>query len=210
MNLPVRYAGFWRRFAAACIDLLLSTPFYIALRWLLPSPSWLADTVFIFLWLGFYVLLFASPKQGSPGMWMMGFRIVSAKDHARISYGRALWWAASSLAGWLAVGAGVLYLQLRYNLDSISACAYARFSPALERQCGGRSLDDLFGTGGLQAFLFWAMIALGAFFGISFIWALSIGLSGEKTGFHNVLCGTRFIRNERSKGHDHPFHAEGS
>jgi uncharacterized RDD family membrane protein YckC len=201
MDSPVHYAGFWRRFAAACIDLLIFTPGYVALRYALPRPPGLADGVFILLALALYAWLFSSGKQGSPGMWAMRFRIADTHGK-RISFSRALWWGVTSAAGWLAVGAGVLYLQARYDLDAINACLNApeaEILPGGQVSCGlnDAASSQVFGPGGYQTFLFWAMLALGGFFAISLLWAFSIGLSKEKAGFHNVLCGTRFILRAR-------------
>ena len=90
------YAGFWRRFASACIDLALYAPIYLGLRYgfdialghapgvsaadanidfagTAARPSeiyrWWFEGLFGLIAIATYCAFFASPMQGSPGMY---------------------------------------------------------------------------------------------------------------------------------------------
>lgn len=186
------YAGFWRRAAAAVIDLVLSAPFYILLQAMFGSHGFMAEVVFTVLFFGLYVVFFASAWQGSPGMRLMKVQIVDTNG-ARIGYGRATWWVATSMVGAAIVFGGVLWMRSRFDLDRINALlqgAQAQQVPVEDaiaqiEAIAGMPFPEFYGL--LLTSFFVAMV-------LSFAWMLSVALGKQKAGLHNRLCSTRLIR----------------
>jgi len=216
-NIP--YAGFWVRFFAACIDLAFYTPFYFltyaivrmfqamgmssleiakeAMGEVPASMNWTAEIIFVALGLLSYAWFFASKWRGSPGMKLLGIHIETAAG-GRVSFLRALIWGITGTIGWLIAGAGVLYLQIHYNVEAINACllsGQAFLTPEGNLDCGnGVNTAELLGEGGFARFMQLSTIASLLCFLLLFIWALSIGLARDKAGFHNRICGTRMVK----------------
>jgi uncharacterized RDD family membrane protein YckC len=206
------YAGFWVRFIAACIDLLVYAPVFVGLRYgldriahasgavdasvdyisaqILPSTTyqWTVEGVFDVLALLTYAWFLSCRWQGSPGMYVMKFHI-GDKDGKRIGFLRAFMWCLTAVIGWLLCFAGVLYMQKDIFIvkDMLVSCNDQKVDipdciPEIEKVIGipFASYEQLiFAAAGLAVFLY-------------LIWALSIALPKDKTGFHNLLCGTRF------------------
>jgi uncharacterized RDD family membrane protein YckC len=186
----IQYAGFWIRVCAAIIDTILYIPFYYTFVKLFPSPQFLGDGIFMVFALFTYTWWFASKWQGTPGMRVMKFHVCDVNGK-RISYLRSFIWGITGTFGWLIMGAGLFYLMQKYDIEAINHYMYSPevkengFDPAMLEQLLGTSIQD---------YLFYAAIAVGLFFLTSFIWSLSIGLSKQKAGFHNVICRTRFVK----------------
>lgn len=211
------YEGFWKRFFAACIDLALYMPVYIGLRYLfdivalhipgLPLTSvdadfasaasrpseiyrWWFESFFGIFALGTYAWFFSSKWQASPGMHLLKFRITDGQGN-RISYMRALAWGVTGTFGWLICCAGILYLQkdIQAVHDMLISCQEQKIDavdciPEIEKVIGipFASFERLmYAAAGLCFFMF-------------LIWALSIALPKDKTGFHNLICNTRFLK----------------
>lgn len=193
LHVPhAHYAGLWIRVAACCIDLALFTPPYLLLRALLPDARLLAESVFAILALLAYAAFFSSCWQGSPGMRVTGVYICTVSGK-RLRFSHALAWGLAGTAGWLVCFAGIMYLTARFDLDAINQFLLSR---GFEHLPGG--LDDPAVTAMIgvpyQEYMFLLLAALGITLVLSFLWALSIALPQEKTGLHNVICRTRFLR----------------
>lgn len=186
------YAGFWRRFLAVCIDLLLSAPFYYGIKALVGPQSWLGEIVFAIVMILAYPAFFSSRLQASPGMFLLKFRITDAEGQ-RISFGRGVYWIATSLVIWLICFAGIAYLQSQFDLYGIAqlrlSCLQQNIAEEECRHIIAESANNISYTD----FMLLIYASLGLFVFLTFIWALSIALPKDKTGFHNLLCGTRFL-----------------
>jgi uncharacterized RDD family membrane protein YckC len=170
------YAGFWRRFLAVCIDLLLSTPVYYGVKALAGQQGF-----------------FSSRWQASPGMYVLRFRITDAHG-ARIGFGRGLYWMATSLVMWLICFAGVAYLQSQFDLYGIAQLRLSCLQQNIAEEECRNIIQESANNISYTAFMLLVYASLGLFVFLTFIWALSIALSRDKTGFHNVMCGTRFFK----------------
>jgi len=212
------YAGFWVRFLSVCIDLLLCAPIYYGIRFVFDLAlaqstgvsmanatvdfagtaakphelyQWWFESGFAILVLALYAGFFSSKWQGSPGMHLLKFRITDIEGR-RIGFKRGLLWCVTSVIIWVICFAGIAYLQSRFDL---SAIAQIQFS-CLEQNIAPddclheiESITDIPFTSFLE--LIYASLALFLF--LALIWALSIALPRDKTGFHNLICGTRFL-----------------
>lgn len=212
------YAGFWLRFIAACIDLVLYMPVYwgmgIAFDYaclhvlgvsmtdasvdyadVTPSTPhevyrWWFESIFGVVALLSYSWFFSSKWQASPGMHLLKFR-VTGEEGQRIGFLRALAWGITGTFGWLICCAGVLYLQKDIMIvrDMLDSCKEQNVDMAdcvteVEKAIGISFISFqhlMYAAAGLTVFMF-------------LIWALSIALPRDKTGFHNLICGTRFLK----------------
>jgi uncharacterized RDD family membrane protein YckC len=218
------YAGFWVRFGAACIDLILYLPLYFAMgygfTWLskfLPNAASLADSskdatdyavntiqtlggplhnwfeaAFFVVSLVTYAWFFASKWQGSPGMHLLKFHICDTEGR-RITFKRALLWGVTGSIGLMICFAGVFYLQTKFDINAVNQLAQSCNEQKIDMDDCYKEIEDithipyknyvslLFGAAGMAIFLM-------------FIWILSIALPKDKTGFHNLICHTRFVK----------------
>lgn len=187
------YAGFWVRFFATCIDMALYIPFYYALKLSFGEVyNWWAESVFLGFALITYAMFFASPLKGSPGMYMLKFHICDTYGK-RISFLRALSWGITGSIGWAFCFAGVIYLQSNFDIFAVSdlmkSCQEKNIAP---KDCISE-IETLINVP-FASFIELCYAALAMALFLSFIWALSIALPKDKTGFHNLICGTRFIK----------------
>jgi uncharacterized RDD family membrane protein YckC len=209
-----RYAGFWVRLLAACIDLILLVPLYTVCKNFEPRvphasgamdesidfvtqamPStpdqWAFEAGFDIFSLLLYAWFLSSRLQGSPGMYLLKFHIAD-KAGLRISFARAFMWCATAILGWVICCAGILYMwkdilivyEMLFscrdqNIDVVEVCI-----PEIEKAIGipFANYQQL------------SYAAAGMFVFMLVIWALSIALPKDKTGFHNLICGTRFLK----------------
>lgn len=190
--LTTPYAGFWVRVMAAIIDLLLFTPLYIAFKFALPQSTLIAEVIFTTVALIAYTWFFASRHQASPGMRAMNIHI-RTRWGTRLSYARALWWGVTGMAGWALALAGVIYLMVNYDLDAINATVYSESFQTLAPEEKVAQFEALTGLS-FEVFYRWVLIAWGILIVLCTVWSLSIGLSKEKAGFHNLICQTRFVK----------------
>lgn len=187
------YAGFWVRFLAACVDMILYIPFYYGIEMLFPQEQQaLADTLFCVFALVTYAMFFASPMHGSPGMYILRFHICDTHG-SRISFWRALFWGLTGSAGWALCFAGVFYLQSRFDIfavqDLMKSCQAENMAP---EDCA-KEVETMVNIP-FDNFMQLCYVALGLALFLLLIWALSIALPKDKTGFHNLICGTRFMK----------------
>jgi uncharacterized RDD family membrane protein YckC len=116
--VPVQYAGFWLRVAAALIDGLIvsavSIPFTLATGGDLGDPGSRADVfgspwypvVTVAQWL-YYALMESSSKQATVGKMALGIRVTDL-DGRRIGFGRATGRYFAKILSALILGIGFL------------------------------------------------------------------------------------------------------
>ena len=185
------YAGFWIRFLSVCIDLLLSAPFYYAAQHL-PGKEWVGDTIYTVAFMLAYAFFFSSRMQGTPGMYLLRFRITDVEGK-RISFGRAFYWVITSVVLWLICFAGVVYLQSRFDLYGIAQLEYSCLQQNIAPEDCAQEIEKVVNIS-FADFTMLVNASLALFLFLTVIWALSIALPKDKTGFHNLLCGTRFLK----------------
>lgn len=198
MEQTVEYAGFWRRVAACCIDLILSAPLYGLLYFIFAEHRIIGESIFGVLLLVAYGWFFSSQRQATPGMRVMNFHVCDVHGK-RISFGRAVWWMVTGLIGWAIACAGLLYIQSNYDIDAINQCVSGMSLAPVDPNIDCSQIDTMFGAGGVETFMMWSWIALGMFTVLMVVWSLSIGLSKQKSGFHNLICATRFVKGAAPK-----------
>lgn len=187
-----RYAGFWLRFLAALIDGVVYSPLYFGMMTLLGDAHrvW-AEVIFAAIALLTYAWFFSSKWQGSPGMHLLRFHICDINGR-RISFLRAFAWGLTGTIGWIICFAGVIYIQTRFDIrgvqDLIQSCQEQNVS---QEDCSAEV--EKYITVPYANFMQLVLLSTALAFFLSIIWALSIALPKDKTGFHNILCGTRFI-----------------
>ena len=187
------YAGFWVRFCAACIDMILYIPFYYGLKLLFGYEyRWWAETLFCVFALVTYSMFFASKFQGSPGMYLMHFHICDTRGQ-RITLSRAIMWGISGAVGWSFCFAGVIYLQSRFDIFAVNDLLRSCKEENIAMDDCIKEIEALINIP-FANFISLCYSALGLAAFLSFIWALSIALPKDKTGFHNLICGTRFLK----------------
>lgn len=187
------YAGFRVRVFAVVIDMILCKPIYDGLHFALDEVHpLLADVIFTVFALLTYSWFFASHWQASPGMRLLEIRITD-RFGDRISFARAMIWCITSMVSWMICLAGVLYLQIHFDLQAIFDLTFSCVKEKLTREDCASEIEPMLGVSydNFQSMTL-AASGMGAF--LLFIWALSIALSRDKSGFHNLLCGTRFVR----------------
>ncbi len=187
------YAGFWVRFAAACIDMLLYVPFYYGI--VLPfgeEHRWWGETAFLAFGLVTYAMFFASKWQGSPGMYIMKFHICTDTG-GRVGFVRALFWGITGSIGFALCCAGFFYLQSRFDIPAINDLMKSCKEQNVAIEDCAREVESMTNIPFASFMgLCYASLALALF--LLIIWMLSVALPKDKTGFHNLICRTRFIK----------------
>lgn len=188
-----QFAGFWIRFIAACIDMIIYTPVYYGIVLAFGDRyRWWAEGVFFVFALVTYAMFFACKFQASPGMYLLKFHVCNTHGK-RMSFWHAIVWGVVGAIGWIICGAGILYMQSHFDLtavnDLLESCKEQNIN---SDDC----LKEVEGITGIPFASFTQIIfsSLALFLFLSFIWALSIGLAKDKTGFNNLICHTRFIK----------------
>lgn len=187
------YAGFWRRFCAGLIDLLLFTPFYYGIRFLSGDQHrWIAEGVYFILALLLYGWFFTSKIQASPGMYLMKFHVCDTEGR-KLTFLRVMLWNIAVAIGWAVCCAGVMYLDYNFDinavLDMMDSCTKEKIAV---NECN-REIETILNIP-FQSFIQLAVASFIMAMFLSLIWALSIVLSPDKAGFHNLLCKTRFVK----------------
>jgi uncharacterized RDD family membrane protein YckC len=77
------YSGFWKRFIAMLLDLLVLIVPGIILNYLVPYAGSLIASIF------YYPVFMSSPLQTTPGKYWMGIRVIH-ENGSTLSFGRAL------------------------------------------------------------------------------------------------------------------------
>jgi uncharacterized RDD family membrane protein YckC len=79
-------AGFWRRFGAWLIDLIILVVIEIILRAVLKGAGGIVSLV---VTIGYFTLWVGSARGQTPGMMALGIRVISFDGSGSIGYGRA-------------------------------------------------------------------------------------------------------------------------
>lgn len=194
------YAGFWVRFFAGCVDLAIYAPLYYGILYesaILThhtgsSIDWWGQSVFLLTALFTYPFFLANKWQASPGMYLFNFHICTPHGQ-RITYTRAFIWGIVGSIGWVICCAGVIYVQSHFDLyvirDLMVSCTEQNVAP---EDCN-KEIETIVNMPFVNFIqILSASLILMIF--LLLIWALSIGLAKDKTGFNNLLCGTRFVK----------------
>ena len=192
------YAGFWIRFFAVLIDMALYAPLHYTFSALIgEAHPFITEGVFAGFALITYALFFASQMAGSPGMYLLRFHICDTQGK-RITFKHAFTWCITSALGCAFCLGGVIYLQYHFDLSTISelnkSCVEQNIAP---EDCT-KEIESIIHIpfASFQQLCFAALV-MTAF--LSIIWVLSIALPKDKTGFHNLICGTRFVKGRLKK-----------
>ena len=186
------YAGFGVRFLALIIDAVFFVPYYYAIKYIAGNSYQIfAEAFYVISGTIIYALCFASKFQGTLGMYIMNFHICDTEGK-KISFLRAIIWQVVCYLGVAICFGGIIYLQTRFDIfsvqDMMNSCKQWNVSIS---DCN-KEIEGVIGIP-FESFvqLCIASLALAAF--LSFIWILSIALPKDKTGFHNLICHTRFV-----------------
>ncbi len=185
------YAGFWVRFMACVIDLIVYTPFYLAMKWAAGDHKYWAEGVFMVFALFSYAWFFASKWQGSPGMHVMHIHIQTV-DGQRLSWLHAFVWSLVGTIGWVLCFAGIIYLQARFDLEAINNYLNQVATSGQPLQLDDPTLHQLTGMDPID-YSTLVLVVVAVTIILCIIWALSVAIPKNKSGFHNVICKTRFI-----------------
>lgn len=188
-DIDIPYAGFWERFAACVIDMILFTPVYLLLMWVFRDIPTIGGSIFVILALLFYAWFFSSTWQGTPGMHWMKIHICSVEGK-RLTFLHALTWGLVSAAFVTLCFSGILYVENRFDLAQIQAWMMQDIQ--MDGALDLRGLEMLLGIP-IDQFQRLLIFSLLVFIGLSVIWILSVVLPKNKAGFHNVICRTRFV-----------------
>ncbi len=185
------YAGFWRRFAALLIDLLLMLPVYLLMR-NLGLGTYVADLVNLVLITVAYTLFLASRWQATPGMRLMRVMGVDVQ-HERLALPRIVGWCALSVALILVVLAPMLSVLPTAETDEIN-------KKVIEAKFAGKDPLSVFDGYTSEQVTAYAehnerlrkrmpiTLLLG------FAWIATIVVGKQKAGIHNTLVGVRFVK----------------
>lgn len=191
--LAGRYAGFWMRVAAACIDLVLYAPLYYAVKAVFGREYNAAgEVVFFLIGLFTYAAFFASRFQASPGMWIVGFHVTDEQG-GRIHYGRAVKWGIISGLGMALCCISIFYMEYRFDMSAIHQMMKSCDEMNLRMEDCMAEAETTLGVP-YQTFAMMAVASLLLTVFLLLIWVLSVVLAKDKAGFHNLVCHTRFIK----------------
>jgi uncharacterized RDD family membrane protein YckC len=191
--LAGKHAGFWLRFVAGAIDLAIYTPLYIVIRGLFGHNHILmAIIVFDIFAISTYAAFFSSKWHASPGLKLLGIYVVDRQGQF-ISYGQSLKWGIISAVGFIFCCAGLVYMQYRFDLTGVLQLVRScKEEQLLLEDCiaeVNNIIDVPFET---FTMMLQAASLLTAF--LLLVWSLSVALTRDKSGFHNLICNTRFIK----------------
>lgn len=187
----VQYAGFWRRFAALLVDLLLMLPVYVALQKIGFGP-YVADAINLLLLCIIYALFLSSRWQATPGMRLLHVAAVDVQ-HARLDSARVARWCGVSVVGILIVFAPVLSVTPTPQMQEIN-------HKVLEAKFAGQDPLSVFNDYTPEQVTAYAEQAetlrkrTPLMLLLVFGWIATIVLSKQKAGVHNLLSGVRFVK----------------
>ena len=187
------YAGFWQRFFAVIIDMAFYTPFYYAAKiGFGEAYSWWAEGFFAIFALLTYSWFFSSKMQGSLGMYILKFHICDTAKQ-RISFLHATIWGITSAIGWAISCAGVVYMMIRFDINAINDITMSCIEENIPSDECIKEIESMINIPySTYENILYTSTGLALF--LLFIWALSIALPKDKTGFHNLICRTRFVK----------------
>lgn len=191
--LAGRHAGFWLRCIAAHIDIMLIIPVYWGLRAMLGYDQiFLAQCLFTVIAILFYAFFFSSKWHATPGLKLLGVHIVDRQGQA-VTFAQSLKWGiVSAVCVGICFG-GFLYMQYRFDLYGVLQLLQSCYEEnVMMEDCLveiNNIIDVPFDT--FQIMLQGSSL-LTAF--MVLIWTLSVALTQDKSGFHNLISNTRFIK----------------
>jgi hypothetical protein len=194
MHPVMEYAGFWRRFLAGMIDCALGLPLYyfMILHPFYKDHPFALNIFYFALFSVFYTGCFLSPWHASPGMWIMRFQARS-RDGNFPGAGRVIGWIIMTWVGWLLCGSGLCYISAHFDLNAVNDLQQSCAEQNLDaKDCDDQIADLLQMPYESFAAMYHAALIMGCVLAV--IWMLSVALSSEKAGFHNAICGMRFVR----------------
>lgn len=186
-----QFAGFWLRVGAVLLDGIIFAPVSFLLFALLaetnsiiPVVALIAVTFLLYGW------LFSSKWQGSPGMRIMGVYVANSEGK-RIGFMHATLWCLSMLAAFAICLGGIIYLQTQFDLHAVLQLMQSCREENLAMEDCAVEVENIIGIP-FENFSGLLLTAYGMSLFLLLVWALSIGLARDKSGFHNLLTGTRF------------------
>ena len=187
------YAGFWIRFFACIVDVFLCSIFYFIILWIVGKDNkTLGTSIYSILSFFSWNIFLSSRFQATPGMYLFKIRITD-RSGRKITFWRASAWQLIVFALFSIFCAGLLYGEWKYDLKALDMvaeqCKEKIISPKV-------CLDRMSAAVGMPIEQFWQLSreAVLLTLVLYLIWMLSVALTKEKTGFHNILCGTRFLK----------------
>lgn len=195
--LAGRYAGYWLRFFAAVIDLVIYTPLYFAVKVGLGVNHALASEIIFSLFaLLTYAAFFSSVLQASPGMYLLKFHVTD-EHGGRISYAKALKWGVVSSIGIMLCCVGLFYMEYRFGMTAVNQLMMSCVEENLRMEDCIAEAESMIGFPYNTFLMMQGASVLLALF-LMVVWSLSIALAKDKAGFHNLICHTRFIKGRPS------------
>lgn len=191
--LEGRYAGFWVKVSATIIDLVLSTPFYLGIRllWGEQHPV-LSEITYIALLLCGYATFFASKWQATPGMRIMKVYACDQQGQ-RLTRSRTITWVVVSSTGFAMCLFGIIYMQMRFDLAAVLQLLKSCAEENVRIEDCAVEVETLIGIP-YETFSMMSISSLVLALFLLLIWSLSVALAKDKSGFHNLICRTRFLR----------------
>lgn len=191
--LAGRHAGFWLRCIAAHIDMMLIVPFYFGIRSVLGyDQTLLVQCIFAVIAIAFFTFFFSSRWHATPGLKLLGAHMVERQGQ-EVTFGQALKWSIVTTIFVVISFGGFIYMQYRFDLYGVLQLLQScREENVMMEDClmeVNNIIDVPFET--FQIMLQGSSL-LSAFMIV--IWTLSVALTQDKSGFHNLISNTRFIK----------------
>lgn len=191
--LSGRHAGFWLRFVAAIIDMAIYTPFYLGIRALAGGNHVvIAEVVFAVFAVITYAAFFSSKWHASPGLKLLGIYVVDRQGQF-ITYAQSLKWGIISTAGVAICFAGFFYMGYRFDLYGVLQLIQSCHEEKVLMEDCVLEINNLIDVPFETFVMMLRASSILALF-LMLIWTLSVALTRDKSGFHNLICNTRFIR----------------
>ncbi len=191
--LSGRHAGFWVRCVAAHIDIMLILPVYWGIRAVVGYDQLLlAQCFFAVIAIFFYACFFSSRWHATPGLKLLGVHVVDRQGQA-VGFSQALKWGIVTTICVVICCGGFLYMQYRFDLYGVLQLLQSCYEENVMMEDCLAEVDNIidvpFDT--FQIMLQGSSL-LTAF--MLLIWTLSVALTQDKSGFHNLISNTRFIK----------------
>jgi len=182
-----RFAGFWIRFGAEILDLLILFVVFIALLFLvgmviISSPGATGAVVLLFyvpliVFCISYVTCFLGKYGATPGKMACGLKVI-VSDGRPVSYWRAFGRAWALLLSYL-----IPYISFAFGMGLSAGIMIAN--------SGAREIDDVSGVMA-EAIVVGLIVGLVAGALMSFPFYMA-GLTRQKCALHDFICNTRVI-----------------
>lgn len=191
--LAGRHAGFWLRCIAAHIDIMLIIPAYWGIRAVLGYDQLLlVQCIFAVVAIFFYAFCFSSKWHATPGLKLLGVHMVD-RQGGTVAFGQALKWGIVTALFVVICFGGFLYMQYRFDLYGVLQLLQSCFEENVMMEDCLMEVNNIIDV----PFDTFQIMLQGSSFLTAFmvlIWSLSVALTQDKSGFHNLICNTRFIK----------------